>query len=764
MSNLHTMITRFIARFSGAEHRPRALAMAILLLCLFSCMSQTAWAQDAGTLSEEGSALLRNGDYSGALAAFDQAIAADPGYMPARVNRGIALLSLGRAQDALLSFEIVLDRDPGNTPAWMYRGDALSSLGRPGDARESYTRAAQLEPGNPLVQERLRNAGAAGFLPGLSLVSMVILIAAVGIVAVLGVGAVLVMRKKGRMGSPVRKEEMAGKPGRPFSLFTKSLRTKSPEILPGPENSAPSPEEDTPGGGGSPAKGKIPDRIISLFSRKTPGAKGAGPVAAGQQAESAPDGPLQMKGSEIFSSDAGNGTFGDPESREQIIGGFNRILADSGIDPSGFRGLSYYAMGHYREALRAFEEERREEQGYQGIRALEASALLKMGRTEDALRSCEAALRDEKGSFEIRRVQGNILERIGRYEEAIRACDEAITQNPHSVEVWAMRARALHGLRRDHEALQSCDRALGMDPSSPDLLRQKAVILADLGRVDDALGTLDQGIATDHRDTSILLEKGRILQRAGRASEALNVFDSALALAPDDHEAWREMALVLHAMKDPLEEAAAWERASALSPGTVGYFIAWGDALHDAGDYLASAKVYLKAIQKTPRDLSTWHRLGKSLYSAGKYRDSAKAFQHITKESPGDGLAWKLLGCSLIRAGRPDEALAAFMEAGSLIPGDPGVAEGIRRAEAAARKVGGEGVTQPPAGSPHRDETGRELHERDPRIQGRTDSREHLSGTLPQHSPPEGFTGLSNSPIPDAGRDRGMKRQGGRYS
>jgi tetratricopeptide (TPR) repeat protein len=194
--------------------------------------------------------------------------------------------------------------------------------------------------------------------------------------------------------------------------------------------------------------------------------------------------PLDTRGSGRVSTN-GNTIRSGTEKRNQIIKGFYRVLAGSGIDSSGFRGLSHYAMGEYDDAFEAFLEYNQIDRDNPEILALQASSLLKLERMEDALQVCETALRDGKGTFEIRKIQCNIFERMGRWEDTLRACDEALTLNPHSVEICSLKARALYCLNRNQEALQSCEFALRIDPTSAELLQQKTLLLAYTGKVSD---------------------------------------------------------------------------------------------------------------------------------------------------------------------------------------------------------------------------------------------------------------------------------------
>ncbi len=404
-------------------------------------------------LNEKGEALLIKGDYPGSLGFFNQAIAVDTGYMPARVNRGIVLLSLGKASEALLSFEIGIDREPGNAQAWIYRGDALTSLGRRDEARESYQQAGKIEPGNPLVQERLDRVQEKNSVDGLAGISPISFGVVLGLVTLSVIALFMLLKKKGKKESSLRPVHTGQDPG--HSWNTRSV------------------------------KGKLLTGLVSLFHRKAPGENHHNP-APDRNAPPPMGNPMSLdtRGSGSVSTN-GNTIRSGTENRNQIIQGFDRVLAGSGIDSSGFRGLSHYAMGDYEDAFEAFTEYNQIDRDNPEILALQASSLLKLERMEDALQVCETALRDGKGTFEIRKIQCNILERMGRWEDILRACDEALTLNPHSVEICSLKSRALYCLNRNQEALQSCEFALRIDPTSAELHQQKTLLLADIGEVSD---------------------------------------------------------------------------------------------------------------------------------------------------------------------------------------------------------------------------------------------------------------------------------------
>jgi hypothetical protein len=83
---------------------------------------------------EEGTGLYDEGNYRGAITAFDRAIALDPSLVDAWNNRGIALIQMGRDQEALRSIERALTLNPRHENALKTRELLLELLGDRVDA------------------------------------------------------------------------------------------------------------------------------------------------------------------------------------------------------------------------------------------------------------------------------------------------------------------------------------------------------------------------------------------------------------------------------------------------------------------------------------------------------------------------------------------------------------------------------------------------------------------------------------------------------
>jgi len=89
--------------------------------------------------------------YEEALPFFDQAAAADPSFLRARVGKAHTLKMLGRAAEALAIIDAVIAENPAYPLAHSTRGSALQALGKIDEAREAYERALELDPANALV-------------------------------------------------------------------------------------------------------------------------------------------------------------------------------------------------------------------------------------------------------------------------------------------------------------------------------------------------------------------------------------------------------------------------------------------------------------------------------------------------------------------------------------------------------------------------------------------------------------------------------------
>jgi tetratricopeptide (TPR) repeat protein len=126
----------------------------------------------ARTLYMSANLLKDRGDWEGALAGYNRAIEAHPGYAHALCNRGVVLAALGRSAEALQSYDQALKLDATDAIAHFNRGVLLQQLARWEEALASYDRAiaqdggffhAQFNRGNVLRELQRWDAALASY-------------------------------------------------------------------------------------------------------------------------------------------------------------------------------------------------------------------------------------------------------------------------------------------------------------------------------------------------------------------------------------------------------------------------------------------------------------------------------------------------------------------------------------------------------------------------------------------------------------------------
>jgi tetratricopeptide (TPR) repeat protein len=93
-----------------------------------------------------GNQKLTSGDFQGAIASYDRAIAIKPDYPEAWNNRGWALSKSSRKEDAIADYDQATTLKPDFRLAWLNRGEALSDLGYKEEVIANYDQAIAIVP------------------------------------------------------------------------------------------------------------------------------------------------------------------------------------------------------------------------------------------------------------------------------------------------------------------------------------------------------------------------------------------------------------------------------------------------------------------------------------------------------------------------------------------------------------------------------------------------------------------------------------------
>ncbi len=115
-------------------------------LLLFLILLSAGCVTTAEEWNQRGETHHTMGRYEEAVAAFDRAVAIDPGYADAWKNRGLSLGLLGRANESEESFTRAISLDPGNSETFYYQALVRNATGYRERALESLGQAIAIPP------------------------------------------------------------------------------------------------------------------------------------------------------------------------------------------------------------------------------------------------------------------------------------------------------------------------------------------------------------------------------------------------------------------------------------------------------------------------------------------------------------------------------------------------------------------------------------------------------------------------------------------
>jgi tetratricopeptide (TPR) repeat protein len=124
-------------------------ALATAVFALTHLRTDAATRNFAEEWSHTGLSLLRDGDSTGAEAAYRRALDIDPEWPQAWNGLALVYLERGDYKHTAEAAEAALRSNPEYATAWYHHGLALERLNQPARAVQSYRRALEISPGNP---------------------------------------------------------------------------------------------------------------------------------------------------------------------------------------------------------------------------------------------------------------------------------------------------------------------------------------------------------------------------------------------------------------------------------------------------------------------------------------------------------------------------------------------------------------------------------------------------------------------------------------
>jgi Flp pilus assembly protein TadD len=145
------MATWLFDRFREKKYRPALGGTALCALCLavalYPIPRGPRRSEDAQSLVNLGSALYYEGDTSGAINAFQEALRTSPEHGEALRNLGVLMLERGRTSEAASILARAAKAAPDNPATRLHLGTALESQGKLDSALTQYQLSVRLKPG-----------------------------------------------------------------------------------------------------------------------------------------------------------------------------------------------------------------------------------------------------------------------------------------------------------------------------------------------------------------------------------------------------------------------------------------------------------------------------------------------------------------------------------------------------------------------------------------------------------------------------------------
>ncbi len=134
------------------------LNVSIFLIFIVLILTNLTYAKTSDEWFNEGNLLYRQGNYSGAIEAYDKAIAMDQSNDAAWYNKGGIFLELGRYEEAIEAYNKTTSINPNDFSAWSNKGLAFSKLGRYEEAIEAYNKTIAIVQNDPYAWYNKGNA------------------------------------------------------------------------------------------------------------------------------------------------------------------------------------------------------------------------------------------------------------------------------------------------------------------------------------------------------------------------------------------------------------------------------------------------------------------------------------------------------------------------------------------------------------------------------------------------------------------------------
>lgn len=373
---------------------------------------------------------------------------------------------------------------------------------------------------------------------------------------------------------------------------------------------------------------------------------------------------------------------------EKAADSFQRSLSQGGnLQSHYFLGLCQYRLGKYELALSEFNRALDINPDFTPARMMLASTLLLQGRVDDAIFQAQTAVVSDPGNAWAHNILGSALVTKGRYEEGMASFEQATRLDPALSSVHLKKGAVSLGLGDVQSAEAAMVDAVRANPDALESRFALALLYYRQVQPDKAINSLKDGLANREQDAFIHYQLANLyfrmekfdegfqaLEQAKKAkpdflapyfslgvfhlakaepNKALAEYEGILKLEPNNFQALVLLANTQDQMGQRQDAVDSFKKAATVEPvrGTLAYAY----NLMRLGDNAQALSVVSEGLGKAPNDPLLLELRGKIHGMSNDYPAAVADFQALAQVSPERGLP--LLAQALVESGRGEEAV-----------------------------------------------------------------------------------------------------------
>lgn len=321
------------------------------------------------------------------------------------------------------------------------------------------------------------------------------------------------------------------------------------------------------------------------------------------------------------------------------------------LDPSQLRwpyylGISLAKLGRGAEAVEAFRECIRRDEGYRPARQRLADALLagdEIDRSRDVFGELVAADPDD----------ARALHGLGKAEAAAGQLEAAVQHLRRAVELAPAFGQA-------HYTLALAYRELGQEDKSSGHLELYARHRASEPAADDPLASAVAGLRISAAE---YLKRGVEAMDAGRPGDAVSLHVRALQEDPALTQAHVNLVILYGSMKRPEDAAAQYRSALDAGLASAELHYNYGVVAYDENESGAARRAFDAALEINPDHVLANHNLGQMLEEEGRFGEARARYERALASRPDHALSHYKLGLLWMREFDAAKAVQAFRQA-----------------------------------------------------------------------------------------------------